>query len=198
MKRLACLLALAAPLAFGQGYSGGAVSSVQAGTGTGSLTLGGVLCKGASSATTAGTSEEIIATCTIPANTLTSLSQFLLVRMTGVVAANGNNKTLRVRIGGIGGTVVLLVGPTALNNQYWTVNQRIVRSSATAAQSEPANAASFAYGAKGGTTTVSGFNYLLDTGAVTWANANALVITATTPTAAGDLTVQTWSVEVGQ
>jgi hypothetical protein len=50
--------------------------NVKGGTGTGTLSVGGVLCKGAPALATTGTVEEILATCTIPANTLTASVRF--------------------------------------------------------------------------------------------------------------------------
>lgn len=197
MKRLVCLLALAAPLAFGQGYAGGAVSSVQAGTGTGTLTLGGVLCKAAPAQATTGTSEEILATCTIPAGTLSANGATLRIFYFAHTAANANNKRLYVRIGGIGGVIVHDTGALAMNNRDLgsygpVIVQRLSATTATAQGT--------AYYMSDNTAGSSpgGGGIMVRAAAITWANANDLVITGLTSVAAGDLTLDTYTVEVVQ
>lgn len=169
---------------------------VSAGTGTGLLTLGGVLCKGTGAATT-GTSEEVLATCTIPAATLATAGASIRVSFLAHTAANANNKTMKVRVGGIGGVVAYTTVAAGANNQDFLPNAGILvtRTGAT-------TATSYGYvtyvadkssgGAAGGGT------YADRALSVTWANANDLVITALTPTAAGDFTLDSYLVEVVQ
>lgn len=171
-------------------------ATVKAGTGTGSLTVGGVLCKGTGIATT-GTSEQVLATCTIPANTLTASGAAIRVSLIAHTSATANNKIVRVRVGGIGGTVVAQSATAAPNNQTILTSSPVLvmwRDATTAASS-----AAFAYNADAtaGLGTVYGY-YAVRAAAITWANTNDLVITGNTPGGSGELTLDTYIVEVVQ
>ena len=169
-----------------------------AGTGTGRVSVGGVLCKGAPAQATTGTTEQVLATCTIPANTLSANGSAVLFKFFAHTAANANNKQLRIRVGGIGGTVVCDSTAVAANNLNITTPQNgtVARTGATTAT---AFCASWQFTNAASSATISTTVYSAQrAAAVTWANANDLVITGTTPTAAGDLTLDSYTVEVVQ
>lgn len=170
---------------------------ITAGAGSGSLRLGGTIGKGAPALATTGTSEEVLATVTIPANTLSENGAAIHVNFFAHTAANGNNKTLRIRIGGIAGTIVCDTGAIAANNlnirSYGpVVITRLTALTATSASQGPA-------GADGDAAPASWTTWNSKRGAsIDWTAAQDLVITAITPTSAGDLTLDTYSVAVLQ
>lgn len=201
MKRLLYVaIVLLSPILMGQGYAGGGGSqtTVAAGSGTGTLTLGGVLCKAAPAQATTGTSEEILATCTIPAATLSANGSFIEFNFFAHIAANGNNKRLLVRIGGIGGAIVADSGTVAHSgNNFVNYAPCIVQrlSATTATSSCQVWSVTNSATSSTSSTSPSQFQKAL---AVTWANANDFVITGTTAGQAGDLTLDTYWVRVGQ
>jgi hypothetical protein len=68
-----------------------------------------VLNVNTTSQATTGTVEEVLATYTLPANTLSANGKGVRITAWGTTAANGNAKTTRIRFGGIGGTIVATV-----------------------------------------------------------------------------------------
>lgn len=58
-------------------------------------------------ATGADTNETVLKTFTVPANTLNLNGRTIRIRAVGTFAANTNTKTLRIRWGGIGGTIIV-------------------------------------------------------------------------------------------
>jgi hypothetical protein len=96
-------LTVVGPGIFGNG------STVAKGTGSAVATLGGVLNVNTTSQATTGTVEEVLATYTLPANTLSANGKGVRITAWGTTAANGNAKTTRIRFGGIGGTIVATV-----------------------------------------------------------------------------------------
>ena len=89
-----------------------------------------VLNVNTTSQATTGTSEEVLATYTLPANTLARNGQAVRVTMRGYHAANSNSATLRVRLGGIGGTV-LAAHTLAAANGVFEINSVFYRTGAT-------------------------------------------------------------------
>lgn len=175
--------------------------SVKAGSGSGALSVGGVLCKGAPAQATTGTSEQALATCAIPANTLTAAGSMLRIAWNGQTAANGNNKTVYVRIGASGtcpGTCTLIYqsATSGLNNQdaYSFATGAAYKSSTTAVVKGVAQTLSDA-----GATTASTYGaYMNRNASVAWTSALEVTISALTPTSAGDFTLLSYSVEVVQ
>lgn len=164
-----------------------------AGAGTGSVTTGGVICKGAPAQATTGTSEEVLATCTIPANTLDADGESVRVQFFAQVEANANSKTIQLRIGGILGSLIGQIGPIGANNQNFFGHVTLLRTGA---------ATGVAY-QKGGrladdSTGDGASDFANRDPTVDWTASQDLVITGTTPTASGDLTLATYTVEVVQ
>lgn len=176
-------------------------TTVKAGTGTGSLTLGGVLCKGAPAAATTSTSEQALATCTIPANTLTAAGSRLRIGFTGNTAANANNKTVYIRIGATGtcpGTCALIYqsATVGLNNQdFYSFNVEAAYKSST--KGVVKGVAQYLSDASATTASTYG-TYMNRDAAIAWTSALDVTISALTPTASGDLTLLDYYVEVVQ
>jgi hypothetical protein len=68
--------------------------------------------------TDASVAEKVLATVTVPANVLTD-GATCRFRATGRVAANGNTKTVRVRVNGLGGTTLVDSGPLTTALASW-------------------------------------------------------------------------------
>lgn len=76
-----------------------AASTVSFGTGTGTGKFTGVICASAATATTSGTTEETVATCTIPANSMSADAKGVRVTAFFSTAATTNNKTIKLQYG---------------------------------------------------------------------------------------------------
>lgn len=84
------------------------IVSVPVGGAGGSINPAGIVnFDDTQSATGANTTETVLKTYTAPANTLNVNGRTLRLVAVGSYAANTNNKTIRIRFGGIGGTVVV-------------------------------------------------------------------------------------------
>lgn len=136
------------------------------------------------SAATAGTSEEILATYTVPAGTLSENGMWISMEASGITAANTNSKVLNLRFGGIGGTIVA-TATTTTSAASWYLKARVLRTGATAQATQ-------GWGVVGTVTTVT-----TTTAAQTLANAITFVVTGTTASAAGDATYKSYTVEYG-
>jgi hypothetical protein len=157
---------------------------------TGSTAL--VICKSVPNASTTGTSEEVLGTCTLPANTMSADGDTLNILITAVTAANANTRQVRFRFGGIGGAIIYDSASTSSNGQVW-----ISQSGGLATRISSTEIRSFFQvnrSAKGGTATVTGMGWMEDTATVDFSISNDLVVTATTPTAAGDFTLNSFVV----
>jgi hypothetical protein len=106
---------------------GGGVSAA-AGTGSGSVGLGGVLTVSTTSAqTTAVTTEETLWTYNLPANTLSSDNYGVRITVWGQTGATANTKNMRVYCGAQ--SRGLLTG--ASNNGHWVISAIVTRTGAT-------------------------------------------------------------------
>lgn len=145
-----------------------------------SATIGGVLCVNTTSQATTGTVEEVLATCTLPANALSANGKGVRIKVWGTSANNANNKTVNVRFGGIGGTIV---GGFLLNValQHFSADGIGIRTGASAETWH----FEVGRGIQSGTATKALMN---TTTAVATSGAIDIVVTGTTPTAAGDFT----------
>lgn len=68
-----------------------------------------------------GAAEEILKSFTIPANTFNQVGQRIRAVWLGSTAANANNKTFRIRIGGLAGTALFTSATVAFNNRVWRI-----------------------------------------------------------------------------
>jgi len=95
------------------------------GTGTGKVRLGGQLSASFTGVgTTLVTTEEVLHTDTIPANSFASGNATIIYFASGTTGANANNKTIRARWGGVAGTLLIDSGTVAMNNRAWEVSVR--------------------------------------------------------------------------
>src|SRR3990172_2663788 len=127
------------------------------------------VCRGAPARVTTGTSEEVLATCSLPAGLLNSDGMRLEVDFLATTAINANNKQLRVRVGGLAGTLVADSTAAALNdrNLFATEPVIVTRLAATTAttRSEIAHNANVSAAAA---TVLSA--YTARAASITWAN----------------------------
>jgi len=161
-------------------------TTVAAGAGTATATIGGVIHSNVTPVATGGTSEEVLATYTLPANTLSADGKMLRIRAVVTHAANANVTTWRIRLGGIGGTELLQLGGIATPGTVMLGEIVVARTGSAAAVTTSIGTYSTFVIAKG-VTIASGLDYTADI---------AIVVTGTTPTAAGDLTFKSLLVEV--
>lgn len=89
--------------------------------------LQGVLAVSTTAATTTGTSEETIATYTLPANALRTNGQSLRIRAWGTTAATANNKTQKLLLGS---ATLVSTGAIAANAKDWFLEAIVVRDGA--------------------------------------------------------------------
>jgi hypothetical protein len=114
-------LTVVGPGIFGNG------STVAKGTGSAVATLGGVLNVNTTSQATTGTVEEVLATYTLPANTLSANGKGLRITMRGTMVSTTNSRVFRIRFGGIGGTIVGLVSSTTAAHTQARIVVEIIR-----------------------------------------------------------------------
>ena len=89
----------------------------------------GVLSVNVTAATTSGTSEETVASYSLPANSLCRTGQVLRIRAWGATAATGNNKTQKITFGS---ATVVSTGALAANDKDWFLEALVVRSDSDA------------------------------------------------------------------
>ena len=141
-----------------------------------------VLHVSTTSQATTGTSEEVLATYTLPANTLSANGKAIRVTASFKHAANTNGTTERIRFGGISGDVVASMS-FSVNGGDAVLTATIIRTGAT-------TQAAYGIGFPGATPPV-----VVATPSQTLANAIDVVVTGTTPTSAADVTFRTLLVE---
>jgi hypothetical protein len=76
-----------------------AASTVSFGTGSGTGVFTGIIASSATTITTSGTTEETVATITIPANSMSANAKGIRVTAFFSTAATGNNKTIKIQYG---------------------------------------------------------------------------------------------------
>lgn len=151
-------------------------NTFEAGGGTTTYAPGGRLHAITSTVTTTGTTEEVLSTYTMPANTLDSNGRMLHMLVGATTANNANSKTLRIRVGGIAGTMIAsqLVSSPA-SRMFFDVYV-VRRTSTTGFASETQNTINQ-------TSITTDFTGSID-----------IVLTGQTSGAAGDVTVQQFAV----
>lgn len=77
-------------------------------------------------ATGTGTSEQVLQTFTLPANTLTLAGQCLRIKAWGITGANTNNKTMKLYFG----ASVITTPTAATNNKNWSLDLYVMRTGA--------------------------------------------------------------------
>lgn len=139
------------------------------------------------SAATAGTSEEVLATYTLPKGAVDTNGQGLRIIAWATTAANGNNKALGIRVNGLTGTVVAASAAAGINNGVIRLEAIVRRASSTTVN---AIGMSIAAAVAALTNVAAGTVGNFDTADQT------IVVTGTTATAAGDLTLRGFQIEL--
>lgn len=130
---------------------------------------------------TTGTAEEVLKTVTIPAGVFTSgLWDGFEVFATLQAAANTNQKTVRLRIGGIAGDVICATANDANSAQRWQFQGRAMQDQPGLFNFQATNSR-----VSGTTFTFGSFTSANDLAS----NPTFVTVTATTATAAGDVTL---------
>jgi hypothetical protein len=132
---------------------------------------------------TGNTDETALATVSIPAGAM-GLNGGLLIYSTWTTTNSGNNKTPRVRLGGIAGTA--FVGPTITTTATFSDIRRIRNRNSASAQVASTGAAT---GLSTGTTTVA-----VTTGTVNTAVAQDLVFSAQLANGTETITLENYEV----
>ncbi len=110
---------------------GANILGVKAGTSTNDAATGGVLYETHAGVGNVGTGEDIIASISIPANTLAVDGQGLRFFAFGTFAANGNGKRIRVRFGTTGTNLILDTTAQSISGGMWYLEGWLVRTAAT-------------------------------------------------------------------
>lgn len=164
------------PLKDGTNVFSGA-NSFPAGASTTTVVPSGRVFSITAAVPTSGTTEEILATYTMKANTLNVNGQALRFVGSYTTAANGNNKTIKVRVGGIGGTVILTYTSATNAGSIWWDALLTRRTSTTAYGS--------GFATDGATSASTG-----SAATPTLTGDVDVVVTGTTGTSAGDMSLQ--------
>jgi len=186
MRKLLFALFLSSTLAFGQSYPPDSTKDVAVGFGSGLLT--NVCIEADQTLTTTGTIEEVLATCTIPANTFPASFAGVEIIATYIGAANANSKTMNVRVDGIAGTIVLEVtGDTDSADTYELSGFMTVGSGGSGNLS-----------GSGTTTQGTGAstNERMRVTGLTFSSAIDVVFTGLTATSSGDVTLTSYMVRL--
>jgi hypothetical protein len=93
---------------------------------TSRVEVGGLIHADLADHTTTGTSEETVASFTLPAKALNENKRGLRIRAWGITAANGNNKTQKIAFG----TLEFSTGALAANNKDWELELDVWRDAA--------------------------------------------------------------------
>jgi len=134
-----------------------------------------------SNATAAGTTEQTLASYSLPANTMNRNGQRLKLRAWGTTAANGNTKTVKLYFGASS----VSLGALATNNKNWYVEAEVVRTGA---------AAQFFFG--NGQTDTTAITPTFTSGTDDFTTALTLKVTGTDGTdSAGDITCKYFGVQ---
>lgn len=92
------------------------------------LNLSGILSVNISPVSNSGSAETNLMTYELPVNNMQNNSDILSIKASGVFAANGNNKTLKLKFGS---QTILDTGAVAANGTSWEINATIIRNSQT-------------------------------------------------------------------
>jgi hypothetical protein len=163
---------------------GSAPIKTQAGTGTGTTLPSGVLCVNTTAQATTGLVEEVLATCAVPANTLSSNGMGLRITAWGTAVGNANAKNLRVRFGGIGGTALVVLSISGAGGTSWRLVGDVIR---TGAATQEASASG---------SSASAITALSTSPTAALGGAVDVVVTGLTATAIGDATFKGLAVEL--
>lgn len=145
---------------------------------------GALLVSYANQATT-GTTEQTLASYSLPPNTLGAITAGLRVRAFFSTAGNGNNKTFKLTFG----SATMTTATRPLNNGFIRAEATVFRTGASA---------QYWFGEYLSGTASTWDSESPSAGTMTETDTSAITIAVkgTTPTASGDLTLKAWTVEV--
>lgn len=190
MRRLglAVLLALLASPASAQVVpnAGGGSGSAPIGTSGTAGTLCAVVASATPNLATTSTSEQTLATVTLPANALATDGSFAEVEALYTTAANGNNKTETMAFNG---TTVAVRTANGDNTGIIFLKAAVLRASATTQIGM-----GYTLHTNSGGSAVSGVTSSAP--AATLSGTVDITLKATTPTATGDSTLKSYTVKV--
>lgn len=106
----------------------GSTITIPVGGSTQNATTGGVLHADTTAVGNVGTGEDTLITYTMPANALNGNLQFLEIRAFGTVAANANNKEIKLKFGT---TTLIATGAVAANSGSWEITATVIRTGAS-------------------------------------------------------------------
>ena len=158
------------------------VNVFPAGAGSSTVVPNGRVASIVAASPTTGTVEQLLATYAMPGDTLNVNGQALRITGSYTTAANANNKTVKVRVGGLTGTVILSYTSATNNGNVWFDATVTRRTSATAYGN--------GFASDGATSAVLGA-----AATPTLTGTVDIVVTGTTPTASGDMSLQSAIVE---
>lgn len=121
---------LAAFYGTGSAFTPVANLSVQAGTSADYAAIGGALFVSTSVVGNVGAGEDNLITFSVPANTLANNGESIWFEASGKTANNGNAKTLRVRFGTSGTSLILSSSLATSTAHRWILRGRIIRTGA--------------------------------------------------------------------
>lgn len=105
--------------------------TIPVGATTNSAQMGGKLVVDTTSVGNVGVGEDTLITYSMDANTLDLDGSFLEISAWGIVAANANNKEIKLKLGS---TVLLTTGAVAANSGNWAITANIIRTAAATQQ----------------------------------------------------------------
>ena len=164
---------------------GGPKAVVGASATTNRANIGGVINVNTTSAATTGTSEETLASYSLPSNAFNANGNGIRVTVWGTTAGNANNKSAVLYFGTSARTVLI---NAAHNNVVWSGVVEILRTGSNA-QLQTARSMYNVSGSAGSSYAETGTSAITDSAAI------IVALKATTPTAAGDLTFKGMIVE---
>lgn len=77
--------------------------------------------------TSAGDPEEVLYTYTIPANTLAAAGDTVEITAVGTLAGDTDAKVVRLRLGGLAGTIISTVSNNSASDLTWRVTAKVTR-----------------------------------------------------------------------
>ena len=159
--------------------------TLPAGLGTATYRPSGVIHINVTPQATVGTTEETLATYTLPANTLSTAGRGIRVTAVFTTAANANSKIARICWNGAGGNPIAQVGTTS-SGAGIRLQGEVFRTTGAGAQVDGGT----------GTANATAVNVSGQAETATLTADVDILIRGTTPTAIGDLTFQYMIVEL--
>jgi hypothetical protein len=114
----------------GIGVTPGAILSIKAGSSTDYAAVGGVLYVSTAQVGNVGAGEDVLASFSVPANTLATNNQSLWFEASGSIANTAAAKTLKARFGTSGTSQIISYAPGNNAAYTWLIKGRVIRTGA--------------------------------------------------------------------